>query len=230
MLPNDMLGFVSFDKIVTLGLNVERHGVKGVTVVLPCMYLNEHTTEKVKLIQENIRVVQSRQKSYHNKRQKDLKFKEEDNVFLKVTPRIGDDPKSEALLGVNIPSKEGMRNLAQGRPPNVHPLPTEGLYNPRPRNYKHTSVNKRMHSMISQNTDTKVDTMEKMMINFLRQPSIVAVVLHLQWPGYEGVESPSSVSTCPDSPLLETGLLSPWSYAHSSLSKHLIELQWNKEG
>nr|KYP33821.1 Retrotransposable element Tf2 [Cajanus cajan] len=41
------------------------------------------------MIQERIRATQSRQKSYNDKRRKDLEFKEGDHVFLKVTPWTG---------------------------------------------------------------------------------------------------------------------------------------------
>ncbi|CAJ2627718.1 unnamed protein product [Trifolium pratense] len=47
------------------------------------------TTEKVKLIREKMKVSQSRQKSYHDKRRKDLEFQEGDHVFLRVTPVTG---------------------------------------------------------------------------------------------------------------------------------------------
>ncbi|RDY08470.1 hypothetical protein CR513_07314, partial [Mucuna pruriens] len=40
----------------------------------------------VKLIQDKMRVAQSKKKSYHNNRGKDLEFEEGDHVFLKVTP------------------------------------------------------------------------------------------------------------------------------------------------
>ena len=36
-----------------------------------------------------MRASQSRQKSYHDKRMKDLKFSEGDNVFMRVTPMTG---------------------------------------------------------------------------------------------------------------------------------------------
>ena len=49
----------------------------------------QQTTEKVKLIQENMRTAQSRQKSYHDKRRKDLEFEVGDHVFLRVTPWTG---------------------------------------------------------------------------------------------------------------------------------------------
>ncbi|XP_073222449.1 uncharacterized protein [Cicer arietinum] len=46
----------------------------------------QKTIDKVKMIQENIRASQSRQKSYHDKRRKYLDFQEGDHVFLRVTP------------------------------------------------------------------------------------------------------------------------------------------------
>ncbi|RZC11704.1 Transposon Tf2-9 polyprotein, partial [Glycine soja] len=49
----------------------------------------QQTTEKVKLIEERMRTAQSRQKSYHDKRRKDLEFEVGDHVFLRVTPWTG---------------------------------------------------------------------------------------------------------------------------------------------
>ena len=49
----------------------------------------QQTTEKVKMIQERMRTTQSRQKSYHDKRRKELEFIVGDHVFLWVTPRTG---------------------------------------------------------------------------------------------------------------------------------------------
>jgi len=49
----------------------------------------QQTTEKVKLIQERMRTAQSRQKSYQDKRRKDLEFEVGDHVFLRVTPWTG---------------------------------------------------------------------------------------------------------------------------------------------
>ena len=49
----------------------------------------QQTTEKVKMIQEKMKASQSRQKSYHDKRRKDLEFQEGDHVFLRVTPMTG---------------------------------------------------------------------------------------------------------------------------------------------
>ena len=43
----------------------------------------------VKMIQEKTKASQSRQKSYHDKRRKDLGFQEGDHVFLRVTPMTG---------------------------------------------------------------------------------------------------------------------------------------------
>ena len=45
--------------------------------------------EKVKLIQENLRAAQSRQKSYFDKRRKPLRFKVGDHVYLRVSPTKG---------------------------------------------------------------------------------------------------------------------------------------------
>jgi hypothetical protein len=42
--------------------------------------------EKVKVIQENLRASQSRQKSYFDKRRKPLKFDVADHVYLRVSP------------------------------------------------------------------------------------------------------------------------------------------------
>lgn len=51
--------------------------------------LVHETTEKVRLIREKMKASQSRQKSYHDKRRKDLEFQEGDHVFLRVTPLTG---------------------------------------------------------------------------------------------------------------------------------------------
>ena len=42
--------------------------------------------EQVKVIQENLRAAQSRQKSYFDKRRKPLKFNVGDHVYLQVSP------------------------------------------------------------------------------------------------------------------------------------------------
>ena len=55
----------------------------GEIVVLGLEIVRE-TTEKVKLIQENMKASQSRQKSYHDKGMKDLEFQAGDHVFLRV--------------------------------------------------------------------------------------------------------------------------------------------------
>ena len=46
----------------------------------------QETTEKVKMIQEKMKASQSRQKSYHDKRRKDIEFQVGDHVFLRVNP------------------------------------------------------------------------------------------------------------------------------------------------
>lgn len=49
----------------------------------------QETTDKVKMIQEKMRASQSRQKSYHDKRRKDIEFQVGDHVFLRVNPITG---------------------------------------------------------------------------------------------------------------------------------------------
>jgi hypothetical protein len=51
--------------------------------------LIQETTLKVKSIREKIKVAQSRQKSYADRRRRPLEFDEGDHVFLKVTPKLG---------------------------------------------------------------------------------------------------------------------------------------------
>ncbi|KAI5390343.1 hypothetical protein KIW84_075598 [Lathyrus oleraceus] len=51
--------------------------------------IGQQTTEKIKMIQEKMRIARSRQKSYHDKRRKSLEFQEGDHVFLRVTPITG---------------------------------------------------------------------------------------------------------------------------------------------
>jgi hypothetical protein len=45
--------------------------------------------EKVRVIQENLRVAQSRQKSYFDKRRKPLQFEVGDHLYLRVSPTKG---------------------------------------------------------------------------------------------------------------------------------------------
>ncbi|GKV24855.1 hypothetical protein SLEP1_g34407 [Rubroshorea leprosula] len=49
----------------------------------------QKTTEKVKLIQQKLKVAQDRQKSYADNRRRPLKFEVGDHVFLKVSPTKG---------------------------------------------------------------------------------------------------------------------------------------------
>ncbi|MCI42659.1 hypothetical protein A2U01_0063896, partial [Trifolium medium] len=60
----------------------------GENVVLGPKIVQE-TTEKIKMIREKMRASQSRLKSYHDKRRKDIKFHEGDHIFLRVTSTIG---------------------------------------------------------------------------------------------------------------------------------------------
>nr|KYP44773.1 Retrotransposable element Tf2 [Cajanus cajan] len=61
--------------------------------------LVQQTMKKIKMIQEKLRMTQSRQKSYADRRKRPLEFHEGDHVFLKVTPttRIGRVMKSKKL-------------------------------------------------------------------------------------------------------------------------------------
>ncbi|XP_050889396.1 uncharacterized protein LOC127094632 [Lathyrus oleraceus] len=49
----------------------------------------QQATDKIKMIRENMKVSQSHQKSYHEKRRKALEFEVDDHVFLRVTPVTG---------------------------------------------------------------------------------------------------------------------------------------------
>ena len=49
----------------------------------------QQTTEKVRVIQDQMRATQSRHKSYADKRRRPLEFDVGDHVFLKVTPTAG---------------------------------------------------------------------------------------------------------------------------------------------
>jgi len=51
--------------------------------------LIQETTEKVQRIQEHIKVAQSHQKSYADRRRRPLEFQVGDKVFLKVSPIKG---------------------------------------------------------------------------------------------------------------------------------------------
>jgi hypothetical protein len=49
----------------------------------------QEAEEKVQMIRENMRIAQSRQKSYADIRRRPLKFEEGDHVYLKVSPIWG---------------------------------------------------------------------------------------------------------------------------------------------
>ncbi|GAU47917.1 hypothetical protein TSUD_404700 [Trifolium subterraneum] len=49
----------------------------------------QETTEKIRMIQEKMKASQSRQKSYYDKKRKDVEFQEGDHVFLRVTSTTG---------------------------------------------------------------------------------------------------------------------------------------------
>ena len=60
----------------------------------------QQTTDKVRLIQDRMRTAQSRQKSYHDRRRKDLEFEVGDHVFWRVTlwTRVGKALKSRKFI------------------------------------------------------------------------------------------------------------------------------------
>jgi len=89
----------------------------------------QQTTEKVKLIREKMKALQSRQKSYHDKRRKDLEFQEGDHVFLRVTPvtGVGRALKSKKLtprfIGpYQISERDGTAAYRVGLPPHLSNL------------------------------------------------------------------------------------------------------------
>jgi len=89
----------------------------------------QQTTEKVKLIQEKMKASQSRQKSYHDKRRKDLEFQEGDHVFLRVTHVTGVERalKSKKLtprfIGpYQISERIGTTSYRVGLPPHLSNL------------------------------------------------------------------------------------------------------------
>ncbi|GAU51456.1 hypothetical protein TSUD_413530 [Trifolium subterraneum] len=49
----------------------------------------QETTLKIKSVKEHMRVAQSRQKSYVDRRRRPIEFDEGDHVFLRVTPKLG---------------------------------------------------------------------------------------------------------------------------------------------
>jgi hypothetical protein len=49
----------------------------------------EEAKKQVRMVRENLRVVQSRQKSYADHRRRELSFEVEDFVYLKVSPMRG---------------------------------------------------------------------------------------------------------------------------------------------
>jgi hypothetical protein len=51
--------------------------------------LIQEAEEQVHIIQENLRVAQTRQKSYADNRRRPLEFEEGDHVYLKVSPLHG---------------------------------------------------------------------------------------------------------------------------------------------
>ncbi|XP_050890689.1 uncharacterized protein LOC127096115 [Lathyrus oleraceus] len=85
--PMERLAKLYIEKIVSL------HGIPSSIVsdrdaresVVVGPEIVQQTTDKIKMIREKMKVSQSRQKSYHDKRRKVLEFEVNDHVFLRVT-------------------------------------------------------------------------------------------------------------------------------------------------
>nr|CAH68019.1 H0807C06-H0308C08.6 [Oryza sativa] len=75
-------------KLVCKWLRMKHYMVESERQVFGTDVLRE-AEEKVKIIQERLRVAQSRQKSYADNRRRDLAFEEGDYVYLRVTPLRG---------------------------------------------------------------------------------------------------------------------------------------------
>jgi hypothetical protein len=58
----------------------------------------EEAEKKVRIIQQNMKVAQSHQKSYVDKRRRPLEFQVSDYVYLKVTPMNKNDLRSRGSL------------------------------------------------------------------------------------------------------------------------------------
>ncbi|XP_058776444.1 uncharacterized protein LOC131650755 [Vicia villosa] len=91
--------------------------------------IDRETTEKVKLIREKIKTSQSRHKSYHDNRRKDLEFQAGDHVFLRVTPvtAVGRALKSKKftpcfIAPYQISKKVGNMAYRVALPPNLSNL------------------------------------------------------------------------------------------------------------
>ncbi|GAU50224.1 hypothetical protein TSUD_141520 [Trifolium subterraneum] len=52
-------------------------------------YIIQETTLKIKSVKENMKIAQSRQKSYADHGRRPMEFDEDDHVFLRVTPKLG---------------------------------------------------------------------------------------------------------------------------------------------
>jgi hypothetical protein len=64
------------------GIRLEKDSSWGLELI-------QEAEEQVRIIRENLRVAQTRQKSYADNRRRLLEFKEGDNVYLKVSPIRG---------------------------------------------------------------------------------------------------------------------------------------------
>ncbi|GFS42514.1 hypothetical protein Acr_00g0080250 [Actinidia rufa] len=82
--------YVTIDFVRRLPKSLRGHDAhRGgeVSIIGPDMM--RETTEKIKTIRQRLLTIQSRQKSYVDKRRRHLSFEVDDHVFLKVSPRRG---------------------------------------------------------------------------------------------------------------------------------------------
>ncbi|KAK6153615.1 hypothetical protein DH2020_013254 [Rehmannia glutinosa] len=75
------IGMAPYEALYGRALSFSIHWHEGWSPSIPKVDLVQEAMEKVKLIKERIRTAQSRQKSYADKRRKDLEFEAGDEVF-----------------------------------------------------------------------------------------------------------------------------------------------------
>jgi hypothetical protein len=68
--------------LLYIGIRLEKKQFFGPKLI-------EEAEEQVRIIRENLRVAQTRQKSYDDNRRRPLEFEEGDHVYLKVSPLRG---------------------------------------------------------------------------------------------------------------------------------------------
>ncbi|XP_050878645.1 uncharacterized protein LOC127082449 [Lathyrus oleraceus] len=89
----------------------------------------KQTSEKIKMIQENMKALQSYQKSYHNKRRKKLEFQEGDHVFFRFTlvTGVGRALKSRELTSHFIGPYQILKRLRKHIPDPSHVIQVDDV-------------------------------------------------------------------------------------------------------